>query len=310
LPAGKWVSPLIASLALALALVAGACGGDDGEKLRIVFDSERTGNQDIFVMRDDGTEVRQLTDNPGRDYEPNASDDGSMIVFVSDRFGGKGAQLYLMKPDGTEVRRLTFSDSETDTVVDDYPHWSPDGRAIVFQRTTASESPSSVDADIWLVDIQTGDESQVTDTPDAWDSTPSFSSDGRFILFESNRDGNFDLHRLDLETSSVENLTGTGGTNVEASESPDGRQIAFASRRDGDFEIYVSDSDGGNIRKLTDNEMTDRCPHWSPDGRLIAFISDRDGDREIYVMNADGSGVHRLTIAPGNDEVPNWLVES
>ena len=275
-----------------------------------MFDSERSGNQDIFVMRDDGTNVRQLTDAPGRDFEPNASDDGSLIVFVSDRFGGRGAQLYLMKPDGTEARRLTFSDSETLTVVDDYPHWSPDGRAIVFQRTTTSGSPSAVDADIWLIDIQTGEETQLTDTPNAWDSTPSFSSDGQFILFESNRSGDFDLHRLDMETFSVENLTDARGTDVEASESPDGSQIVFASQRDGDFEIYLSDSDGGNVRKLTDNAVADRCLHWSPDGKLIAFVSHDDGNRDIYVMNADGSGVHRLTIAPGKDEVPNWLLES
>ncbi len=77
-------------LALLLAIIAAACSGDDERHLQLVFDSERGGNQDIFVMRDDGKEVRQLTDAPGRDYEPNASDDGSMIVFVSDRDGGEG----------------------------------------------------------------------------------------------------------------------------------------------------------------------------------------------------------------------------
>ncbi len=249
-------------LALLLAIVATACSGDDERHYQLVFDSERGGNQDIFVMRDDGKDVRQLTDAPGRDYEPNASDDGSMIVFVSDRAGGEGAQLYLMRPDGSEVRRLTFSQGESDTVVDDYPHWSPDGRTIVFQRTIISEIAAGLDADIWLIDVETGEERKITDTPDAWDSTPSFSADGRSILFESNRDGDFDLYRLDLATSRVVNLTNAGGTDLESNQSPDGSQIAFGSNRDGDFEIYVMNADGSGVRQVTIAPGNDEVPNW------------------------------------------------
>ncbi len=302
------VGPGVVALLVALSLIGVACGDNGDEGPRLVFQSGRDGDDDIYIMEADGGDVRQLTDEPGRDYEPDSSPDGRQLVFSSERAGEGGAQLYLMNVDGSGVRRLTFSAGEDGQVVDDYAHWSPDGRTVVFQRSTVREGEGA-DADIWLIDIETGEESQLTDTPGDWDSTPSFAGGGDSVLFESNRGGEgFDVYRLELESMQVVQLTDDPGTDAEAKVSPDGSQVAFASVRDGDFEVYVMDADGGNIRQLTDNDAEDRCPQWSPDGELLSFYSERDGDREIYVMEADGSGQRRLTDRPGNDEVPDWVV--
>jgi len=274
---------------------------------RIVFYSDRGGNDDIYIMDVDGTNVVQLTDEPGRDYEPDAAPDGRTLVFASNRDDPNSSQLYLMDVDGSNVRRLTFS-ANGGRVIDDYAHWSPDNRHIVFQRTTVPETGGGgPDADIWMIDTETGEETQLTDTPDAWDSTPSMGADGASVLFESNRDGDFDVHRLDLETMEVTQLTDAEGTDSEAKESPDGSTIAFTSVRDGSFAIYLMDADGGNVRRLTDSGAEDRCPQWSPDGQRLTFFSTRDNDQEIYVINVDGSGETRITNSPGKDEIPDWV---
>ena len=291
---------------LLVSLLGLGCGGDGEEGLRLVFFSDRDGDDDVYIMRADGSGVRQLTDEPGRDYEADSSPDGLTLVFASQRTAGDGVQLYLMNVDGSDVRRLTFSAGEDVRVVDDYPHWSPDGRRIVFQRTTTLEERRP-DADIWLIDVETGEEAQLTFTLDAWDSTPSFSADGSGVLFESNRNGGFDVYRLDIETMHVVQLTDEDGRDVEAKESPDGREIAFASNRKGDFEIYVMDADGGNVRPLTENDAGDFYPHWSPDGKQLSFNSERDGDSEVYSMGRDGSQQRRLTSSPGMDEDPHWV---
>ena len=287
-------------------LIGIACTGDGEDGLSVLFYSDRDGDDDVYVMEIDGSGVRQLTDQTGRDYEADGSPDGQTLVFASQRADDDSSQLYLMNSGGSDVRRLTFSSGDGRRVVDDYAHWSPDGRRVVFQRTTTTEE-GRTDADIWLIDVESGEETQLTDTPDAWDSTPSFGADGTSVLFESNRDGDFDLYRLDLPTMRVVQLINDDATDAAVKESPDRQQIVFASNRDGDFEVYVMDSDGGDVRPLTENDTDDRNPHWSPDGSQILFDSARDGNREIYVMNADGSDQRRLTTSSGRDVDPHWL---
>jgi Tol biopolymer transport system component len=298
LPAG-WSLALIVWLFI-------ACGGNDETSVRLVFHSERDGDADIYLTALDGGTVTQLTDEPGRDYEPDGSPDGNRIVFASQRASGDSSQLHLMDIDGSNVRRLTSSADRAERVLDDYAEWSPDGRRIVFQRTIIPEGEKPY-ADIWLIDPETGEETPLTETQDAWDSTPSFAADGNAVLFESNRSGTFELYRMPLDGSETVALTDSEGTEAEAKQSPDGRQVAFVSDRDGDFDVYVMDNDGANVRQLTSNDGADRCPQWSPDGQRISFSSDRDGDSEIYVMHSDGSDQRRITESAGRDEVADWV---
>ena len=258
-------------------------------------------------MAADGSDVQQLTNEPGRDYEPDASPDGKRVVFASQRATGDSSQLHLMDDDGSNVRRLTFSaDSAANRVLDDYAEWSRDGTRITFQRTIIPEE-GKASADIWVIDPETQVETAVTTTPDVWDSTPTFTADGNAVIFESNRSGSFELYRQPLDGGEAVRITEREGNEAEAKESPDGSQIAFVSDQDGDFEVYLMDADGGNIRAITSAEGNDRCPQWSPDGERIAFSSERDGNPEIYVMNADGSDPRRLTETPENEEVADWV---
>lgn len=73
----------------------------------IVFVSNRTGNNDIFTMRGDGSSQTQLTTDGGDDIMPSAKPDGSLIIFSSNRTGTY--QLYTMREDGTELTQLTSS---------------------------------------------------------------------------------------------------------------------------------------------------------------------------------------------------------
>jgi Tol biopolymer transport system component len=291
-----------------VAVILCACSSGDGDEgpLRIVFYSERDGDDDIYVMDEDGTGVQQLTNEPGRDYEPATSPDGKRLLFASKRAGGGSAHLYVMNVDGSDVKQLTFGDVSPDVRLDDYGEWFPDGERVVFQRTTVPEDGNTF-ADIWLLEVESGEERALTDTREVWDSTPSVSADGKSVLFESNRSGDFEIYRQPIDGGDAVRLTESAGPDRSAKESPDGKQIAFISDRDGDAEIYVMDADGSNVRQITSNAERDGCPQWSPDGRRLVFFSDRDGDPEIYVMNADGGDPRRLTSSEGLDAVADWV---
>ncbi len=302
----------ITLIAIIVAITAAACNDDDSTPAAtsVVFYSNRDGDDDVYMMDLDGTGLHQLTNEPGRDYEGDISPDGKTIVFATQRAAGDNSQLFLMDADGSNVRRLTFSADEgspyaAGNVIDDYAHWSYDGTRVVFQRS--SDVSGNMDADVWVIDPATGEERQITNLPDTWDSTPAFTHDNKAVTFERGTGPDFSIYRVDLDTGEATRLTGdNAGRAVGGKLSPDGKKLLYTSNIDGDVEIYLQDMDSGDTTNLTDNEAVDTYPHWSPDGKQILFESDRDGNHEIYVMDANGADVRRLTNDPGKDSDPHW----
>ncbi|MGZ8632493.1 MAG: TolB family protein, partial [Solirubrobacteraceae bacterium] len=150
-----------------------------------------------------------------------------------------------------------------------YPSYSPDGTQIAFRGDLDLTEPSG-DEEIYVMNADGTNVRQLTSNAD-YDSAPSWSPDGKRIVFESAPAGTF-----------------TAG--VEAHEK----------------DIYVMRADGTHVRRLTDSPGLDEGAEFSPDGTKIVFSSDRDGQQELYVMNAAGSGPRRLTDNPSRDESPDW----
>ena len=143
------------------------------------------------------------------------------------------------------------------------------------------------------------------------DKAPAWSPDGQRIVFESDRNGDYEVYIMSSDSSNLINLTQSVGDDKAPAWSPDGQRIAFVSNRDGNWEVYVMSSDGSNLTNLTQSAGDDRSPVWSPDGQRIAFVSNRNGDykNEIYVMGSDGSNLINLTPSAYEDVVaraPVW----
>ena len=252
----------------------------------------------------------------------------AQITFMSNRDGHVHPRLdfptfeiYVMEVDGNNQRRLTNNPN-----FDISPSWSPDGKRIAFM----SDRDGHVDIlggllnfEIYVMDADGGNPQNLTNNPND-DSSPSWSPDGKRIVFSSDRDGNregnrenYEIYVMEVDGNNQQRLTDNDFYDRHPSWSPDGKRIAFMSRRDGHFigefglsyEIYVMDADGGNEQRLTENRKSDSSPSWSPDGKWIVFSADRKGDDvnyEIYVMDADGGNLRRLTNNRVDDVSPSW----
>jgi Tol biopolymer transport system component len=126
------------------------------------------------------------------------------------------------------------------------------------------------------------------------DSSPQWSADGTRIVFQSLRDGDWEIYSMKPDGSGVRKLTNNSFSDDAPQWSPDSTRIAFGSYRDGNSaEVYVMNRDGSKERNLTRNAFDDSAAIWSPNGRKIAFRSKRNGGAydptDIWVMKADGT---------------------
>jgi hypothetical protein len=129
-----------------------------------------------------------------------------------------------------------------------------------------------------------------------------------FVVFHSNRDGNWELYRLTPGTDAAPtNLTNNPATDMAPAIAPNGI-IAFQSNRDGNWEIYTVNSHGQRLTRVTNNPADDTDPVWSPDcsNRRLAFQSNRDGHWEIYVSSGAPNAERRLTHSAGDSVNPAW----
>ena len=155
------------------------------------------------------------------------------------------------------------------------------------------------------------------------DYNASFSGDGEWVVFTSERFGSADIFRVRTDGLGLERLTDHPAFDDQAALSPGGGRLAFVSTRErGSTDIHILDLASGMVRNLTDAPGGDFRPSWSPDGRMLAFSSDRgagfpkaQGRWEhvhaagVYVVAADGGEPRRISRQGRLGGSPKWSAD-
>jgi len=183
--------------------------------------------------------------------------------------------------------------------------------------------PSS--SDLYIANADGSGERKFLATP-GFDYHPSFSADGKWVTFTSERNGlgQSDVFRAKADGTDIHPLVTGPSVDDQAVLSPDGTRLAFMSTRDGyRANVWVMDIKSGRTTNLTGNDNVQGDPSgpdsflrpaWSPDGKWIAFSSDRNSDwrghdgghgwehtqeLSIYIIDANGQGFRRIASKPG-----------
>jgi dipeptidyl aminopeptidase/acylaminoacyl peptidase len=222
---------------------------------------------------------------------------GKRVVFEGhDADGDGGRQLFVMRTDGTGRRQLTSGAAPASE-----PAWSPDGTHVVYvSRADATAHPN-----LFVVDVRTGRSHQVTHGRVDWTTvapTPSFSADGRTILFTATgHHGDWvGLWTVAASGDRAQLLLPRAGFGVF---SPDGTTIAYHPMGKAvdpltwsmDVGVWLADADGTDRRPLIDSSgwmmapisWGPTRPAWSPDGTRIALATLPSDRGPIVVVDAN-----------------------
>ncbi len=218
----------------------------DGDHL--AFDSNKDGDYEIYTIRVDGTQLKQLSSNDIQDNDPSWSPDGTQIAYTVNDTDKQA--IYIMDVDGTNAHRLTAGST---------PSWSPDGLRIAFARNYDG---------IYTIEPSGATLTRLTDSSDhGWDGYPTWSPDGTKIIFGSNRHapGDFatdSVYIMNADGSGIGRLSQTWGSPPYA-WSPDGRWIIYTEGFGSGAELHVMDSYGLESMPLADDKIGSH-PLWRP----------------------------------------------
>ena len=166
--------------------------------------------------------------------------------------------------------------------------------APIYEIAFSSLGP--INADIVIADAD-GNHAKPLLPHAGFDGNASFSSDGQWVVFTSERDGCTTSTALILMRLGSSASWTIPRTMTRQALSPDGRSLAFVSTRTGQADIWILDLATKKLRNLTNQPAGDFRPAWSPDGQWLAFTSDRDSRKPI-IGGFLGTAIDRKSFDP------------
>jgi Tol biopolymer transport system component len=262
----------------------------------IAFTSRRDGNEEIYLMKPDGSDPVNLTNHPAADNLPTWSPDGQQLAFISDRSGKP--EVYRMGYDGSGLTQLTDLPN-----VDAFWNlsWSPDGSRLAVEALLTYEVTGELFGRIFLVQADGSGISDLThNNLPTRVYEPQWSPDGDWIAYT--RGGQAPAYvRLVRPDGSEDQAFNRSIRNTQAfAWSPDGSQIAYISscsycevydNEPADLRLAYLDGSEPETLYRFDRLLLDLYRlSWSPEGSYLAFTVNegKDSIRHLYLVPAIG----------------------
>jgi len=272
----------------------------------IAFQAQATGDAhiQIYTVRQNGHDLRQITHVSGDATRPDWSPDGRQIVFEIDRDEAPFCSIALMNRDGSNIVELT----PNEFVCEQDPSFMPNGSRIVFNRF------DGVDEAFWSMDLTGNDRQRIGNCC----ADPNVSPNGEKLSFVAESDQEFQsaLFISNVDGSNLfQFIPFSFGVAVKQDWAPDGQHLVFSKNGIGhppgiSANIATIRPDGTHLRLITHYEGGDvqaLVGSYSPDGRWIVFRLEDHGLSGLYKMHPDGSHIRViLPLSSFKPRVIDW----
>jgi TolB protein len=267
--------------------------GEEGPYLKKIAFVKTVGQRrNVYISDWDGANAQALTQT-NINLLPAFVANNQAVAFTS--YDAGNPDIVLKKLGGVATTLVANKNMATGVA------FSKDGRRMAWAQAEGESTQ------LWLAKADGKDARKLTQTPYLLNTSPSFTPDGKNIVFVSNRAGGPQLFLMDLEKNAVRRLTFQGNYNQTPTVSPKGDWVAFTARDEKRrFDIFITHLQTGEVRRVTQDQGDNEEPSFSPDGRLLLFVSTRLGSSHIFISTLDGKVQLPLPMERGHFATPIW----
>ena len=246
----------------------------------------------LVVADYDGENEAIVMESADPIMSPAWSPDSRRVAYVS--FEGNKSAIYVQ-----QLRTGSRIKASGDPGINGAPAFSPDGRKLVVTL-------GGIDGnlDIYVLDLTSREKKRLT-THRAIDTEGTWSPDGRYIYFTSDRAGGPQIYRVSVNGGTPERITFEGSYNARPRLSPDGDKLAVVTLDRGNYRIGILDLARKNLLVLSAGRQ-DESPSFAPNSDILIYATRQSGNGVLETVSADGLIRQRLASGQGDVREPVW----
>ncbi|MDG2108111.1 MAG: Tol-Pal system beta propeller repeat protein TolB [Woeseiaceae bacterium] len=246
----------------------------------------------LIVSDQDGENDNVLMESKNPIMSPAWSPDSRQLAYVS--FEGSKSSIFVQT-----LRSGNRFQVSNKPGVNGAPAFSPDGRKLVITLGGINGN-----LDIYVLDIVSRRTKRIT-THRAIDTEGTWSPDGQYIYFMSDRSGGPQIYRVLAEGGSPERVTFEGSYNARPRLSPDGTRIAMVHNDSGKYRIAVMNLDRKDLLVLSSGRQ-DESPSFAPNSDILIYATRQGGDGVLETVSSDGLIRQKMASGQGDVREPVW----